>query len=104
MKNVLTAKEYRNLTKKPANILKEEKVEEEVQILEASPPTPSLITYYLMYPENEVGNYFNGVYKVQVDGKEICVPIVNGTSTTTDRRAKDSLVRAGFIFMYEKGD
>ena len=55
--------------------------------------------YLLIYPENETGNYFTGIYKIDIDGKIIDVEIDNGKLITDKENIKDELLKKEFILL-----
>lgn len=96
MSKVLTWEEYEALSKdKPtAPIHIEEKVQEEV----IPNPAQSSKEYYLMYPDNPIGNYHNGSY--QIDNTTL--EIINGVVKTDSKEIFDKLVLQGFLFLQIK--
>lgn len=60
------------------------------------------IEYLLMYPDNSATDYHNGVYKVNIAGKEISLEINSGVIITDSIAVCDILKRQGFVFMYDR--
>lgn len=61
------------------------------------------ILYLLFHPENSEVKYKTGVsFKVEIEGRIVSIPIVNGVATVNSILLKDTLISKGFIFMYEK--
>lgn len=58
--------------------------------------------YFLMYPDSVPTRMYNGDYIVEENGKTHQLQIVNGVIRTDKLEIKTALIRAGFVFMYEK--
>jgi hypothetical protein len=98
MSKVLTWEEYEALDKdrlvQPISHI-EEKVQEEVIPIPAQTSTE----YYLMFPDNPIDNYHNGIYHIDQDNT---LEIVNGIVVTESLEIKDKLVKQGFLFLQQK--
>lgn len=98
----MTYEEYEALKKEtvsPVNI-DEQKVE--VPGL-PEPPQQALIIedkreFLLFHPDNGIDRKVNGKYYID----NIEIPIIDGVINVGTLELKESLIRAGFVFMYEK--
>lgn len=59
-------------------------------------------TYYLFYPDNARDKYFNGTFKVNLDGTVKDYKIENGILKTTDKSVMQYCCNQGFALLYEK--
>jgi len=83
----------------------EEVKQEAVVVVSQPPPVIKKPTkeYRLLYPEIPLnGSRYNGIYKIELEGKITDHEIMDGVITVTDERESDILKSKGFIFMYEK--
>jgi hypothetical protein len=101
MRNILTAEEERSAAR--AVSLTTSETEGMSRISPASPSVSlSTVEYFLMYPDNVVNEPYWGSYHVKIEETMITVSIINGVAKTVDKRVRDALEKAGFIFMYDK--
>jgi hypothetical protein len=58
--------------------------------------------YFFFHPDNSINpNYYKeGIFKVEVMGKIVELPIVNGVLKTDNLQIRDILLKQKFIFMY----
>jgi len=58
--------------------------------------------FYFMHPDNSVNYKISGKFTIEVNGKMIEIPIIEGILKTTDEKVKNELITKGMIFTHEK--
>ena len=106
MPRILTHSEFENLSKNVSS--NRESVAPPTQ-----KPTPSPIKngkrynvpikeFYFMHPDNSENYKISGEFIIDVNGKMIEIPIIEGILKTTDEKVKNALISKGIIFTHEK--
>ena len=91
-----THKEHEDGVKSPTHV-RLKKAEKENPIVKVD-----LIQYQVLHPENEVGNYYNGMYPMDIDGVIVNTEFNNGTAIVTDKKVLDLLLDRGFLLLAKK--
>jgi len=58
--------------------------------------------FYFMHPDNSANYKISGEFIIDVNGKMIEIPIIEGILKTTDEKVKNALISKGIIFTHEK--
>jgi len=92
--------------KKKAPLPKSAVKEEELKV--ASSPIPHIEevvdserVYHLFHPDYSVTNPLGNKYYVELNGKEQELIMENGIVKTRKEKIKETLIKSGFVFMFE---